>query len=111
MKSLRWMSLMVLVSVSALAQAPMSEHCARLAAEKARAAQQDAPRYARSVEQYRLPDVTLVDQDGNRVRLAEALKPTEDVAVNFVFTTCTTVCPVMSATFRSLGEKVGKGGA
>jgi protein SCO1/2 len=64
-------------------------------------------RYLRSVHRYRLPDVALVDQDGRRVPLAEALEPGSPVAVNFVFTTCTTICPVMSATFSGLRRKLG----
>ena len=29
------------------------------------------------------------------------------VAVNFIFTTCTTICPVMTATFAQLGRELG----
>jgi protein SCO1/2 len=54
--------------------------------------------------------VTLLDQDGKRVPLAEALAPGGPVALNFIFTTCTSICPVMSATFASLRRQLGADG-
>lgn len=64
-------------------------------------------RYERSVGHYKLPQVRLVDQDGKQIDLADAVPADELVAVNFIFTTCTTICPVMSATFRGLNDKLG----
>lgn len=64
-------------------------------------------RYATSVETYEIPGVTLVDQDGRRVPLASALDATRPVALNFVFTTCTTICPVMTATFSGMRAALG----
>lgn len=58
--------------------------------------------YSRSVATYQTPDVTLVDTDGNPVPLADRLDDGEPVMLNFIFTTCTTVCPVMSATFSQV---------
>ena len=59
-----------------------------------------------------LPDETLVDQDGQTVRLASALTGRRAVVVNFLFTTCSTICSPMSAIFarlrRELGEPEGK---
>ena len=58
-----------------------------------------------------IPDVTMRDQLGNEVRFPDLLKD-KTVAVNFVFTTCTTICPPMGANFgqlrRLLGERAGK---
>lgn len=51
-----------------------------------------------------LPDVTLHDQDGNEVRFVSDLVADKVVAVNFVFTTCTTVCPPMGAIFGKLQQ-------
>ena len=58
--------------------------------------------YVRSQATYALPDVQLVDADGKRVPLRGALAATEPVILNFIFTTCGAVCPVMSATFSEL---------
>lgn len=58
-----------------------------------------------------IPDVTMRDQLGNQVRFRELLQH-KTVAVNFVFTTCTTICPPMGANFgqlrRLLGDRAGK---
>lgn len=52
---------------------------------------------------YRAPDVVLRDRDGKEVRLLEVLEPGEGVVLlDFVFTTCSTICPVMTATFSTL---------
>ncbi len=59
-----------------------------------------------------LPDVPVVDQDGRAMRFRSELLKDRTVAVNFVFTTCTTVCPALTTTMRAiqreLGERVGQ---
>jgi len=54
-----------------------------------------------------IPDVPLLDQDGRAVRFHTDLVKDRVVAINFVFTTCTTVCPPMGATFGKLRELLG----
>ena len=49
----------------------------------------------------------LLDQTGKRVRLADDVIGGRIAVVNFVFTTCTTVCPVTSATFQQLQGRLG----
>ncbi len=44
-----------------------------------------------------IPDLALVDQSGRATTLREAIGSDKPVLVNFIFTTCTTICPVMSA--------------
>lgn len=56
---------------------------------------------------YEVPDVTLLDQDGRGVSLESALGSGEPVLLNFVFTTCATICPVMTATFSRVREELG----
>lgn len=56
----------------------------------------------------RLPDVELVDQDGRPVHFYSGLVENRVVAMNFVFTTCTTVCPPMGASFGQLQEELGE---
>jgi protein SCO1/2 len=53
-----------------------------------------------------VPDEELVDQDGHPVRI-RALFADHVVAVNFVFTTCTTICSPMSAIFGRLQHGLG----
>lgn len=56
-------------------------------------------RYRRSVHRYSVPDVTLIDMDGTEVFLPDALNSDSPTMMNFIFTSCTTICPVMSMTF------------
>jgi protein SCO1/2 len=60
----------------------------------------------RSARIYRVPDVTLLDMNGAAVALAEVLRTEVPVLVNFIFTTCTSVCPVMSATFAEVQRQL-----
>jgi cytochrome oxidase Cu insertion factor (SCO1/SenC/PrrC family) len=59
-----------------------------------------------------IPDVELLDQDGRKVHFYSDLVKGKVVAVQFIFTTCTTVCPPLGATFarvqRELGERAGR---
>ncbi len=61
---------------------------------------------------YIVPQVKLVRADGKTVSLPEELNDGRPVVLNFIFTTCTTICPVMSQTFarleRMLGAERGK---
>ena len=54
-----------------------------------------------------LRDVPLLDASGKRVRLREDVIGGRIALVNFVYTTCTTVCPVSSATFQQLQQRLG----
>jgi protein SCO1 len=63
--------------------------------------------YGRSVHQYRLPDLPLVDMNGKTTRLTDALDLDRPVMLNFIFTTCTTICPVLSATFAEVRQQLG----
>ncbi|HKG23119.1 MAG TPA: SCO family protein, partial [Blastocatellia bacterium] len=62
--------------------------------------------------QGRIPDTPVYDQDGRKLRFFSDLVKGKTVAVNFIFTTCTTICPPLTATFRKvqqdLGARVGK---
>ncbi len=60
----------------------------------------------------KIPDVEVLDQDGNVHHFYTDLIKGKTVAVNFIFTNCTTICPPLGATFarvqRELGDRVGK---
>ncbi len=68
---------------------------------------EDSARYRRTVAHYDIPDVVLRNQDGARVRLPQALTADKPVLLNFIFSTCTTVCPVLSASFSTLQKTLG----
>lgn len=69
----------------------------------------DAPRFTRSVVTIDVPDVTLIDQEGREIDFKEAMLGDEPVFVEFIFATCTTICPVLSAGFASVQRKLGDG--
>jgi protein SCO1/2 len=64
-------------------------------------------RYERSVRSYTIPDVVLVDADARPVRLRELLATGDPVMLNFIFTSCNTVCPVMVRVFADLPARLG----
>jgi protein SCO1/2 len=59
-----------------------------------------------------IPDIRVVDQSGKPRHFYNELVRGKVVAINFVYTTCTTICPPLGATFgklqKSLGERLGK---
>lgn len=57
--------------------------------------------------QLRLDDTSLQDQDGREVRLKSDVLGPHVTVVNFIYTTCTTVCPVSSATMALLQQRLG----
>lgn len=55
---------------------------------------------------YQVPDVTLLDQRGAAVRLRTLLADDQPLVLNFIYTSCTTVCPVMTATLLQLQRQL-----
>jgi protein SCO1/2 len=64
-------------------------------------------RYQRTVEKYDAPDVVLVNQHGAKVRLKELVQSKKPVIIDFIFGTCTTICPILSASYANLQKKLG----
>lgn len=64
-------------------------------------------KYKRSVERYTIPDITLINQDGKPVRLKSIIESDKPVVVDFIYGTCTTICPVLSAGYINLQNKLG----
>ncbi len=54
-----------------------------------------------------LRDRTLINQDGEEVRFVSDVIGDRIVVMDFVYTTCTTVCPVLSALFTQVQGKLG----
>lgn len=76
---------------------PHAEH-------KAMMKQPAEPAEAARVE---LLDRVLVDQHGKEVKFVSDVIGDRIVVMDFVYTTCTTVCPVLSAVFAQLQNKLG----
>ncbi len=61
----------------------------------------------RSVEDYQPPDVVLVDQNGDEMSFKDLANQDRPVLLDFIYTTCTTICPVLSAGYSHLQRKLG----
>jgi len=59
----------------------------------------------------RIPDVRVYDENGNALRFYSDLVKGKTVAINFIFTTCTTICPPLTATFRRVQQDLTERGA
>ena len=66
-----------------------------------------APGVKRTEASYSVPQVTLINQQGKQVSLTELLNSDQPVMLNFIFTSCTAICPAMSATFASVQKNLG----
>lgn len=64
-------------------------------------------KYQRTIENYAMPDVVLVNQNGARVRFKELMQSNKPVIVDFIFGTCTTICPILSVSFANFQQKLG----
>lgn len=91
-----------LVSLAALAAAPG----AVLAHDK-HAPAPASPRTGAVPIRLDLPDAPLSDQDGRQVRLRSDVLAGRIVVVDFIYTTCTTICPIYSATMAELQRRLG----
>jgi len=66
-----------------------------------------APAYQRTLERYTVPDVTLINQDGKKVKFSALVNSGKPVVVDFIYGTCTTICPVLSAGYTNFQRKLG----
>ena len=69
--------------------------------------QQATPVTSRSTVAYQTPAVTLVRADGKSVSLARELDDGRPVLLNFIFTTCSSICPLVSQTLAQFQDRLG----
>ena len=60
-----------------------------------------------SASHYFVPPVRLVRDDGKVVLLPEEMNDGRPVVLNFIFTTCSSTCPLMSQTFAQFDSELG----
>lgn len=80
---------------------------ANAAAQESAAPAPAASGPARSMREYAIPAVRLVRDDGEVVSLPDEMNDGRAVVLNFVFTTCTTICPLMSSVFSQFEHRLG----
>src|ERR1051325_2332559 len=60
----------------------------------------------------RMPDVEVLDQNGKKMHFYTDLIRGKTVVLNFIYTDCTAICPMMGRSFSrlqaALGEKLGR---
>ena len=66
-----------------------------------------APETLRTLADYSIPRVPLVREDGRNVILSDEIDDGKPVVLSFVYTTCSTVCPVTSMTMAELQGRLG----
>ena len=63
---------------------------------------------SRSTANYRTPEITLVRSDGAHVNFARELDQDDrPVLLDFIYTSCTTICPVLSQTLAEVQKRLG----
>jgi protein SCO1/2 len=105
-KALRWiLPGLLMLAVTCMTRAQDSkEHPHHQPASAAEAT-------ARTEHAYFTPDVTLTDMDGRTVALRPLLETDRPLMLDFIYTSCTAVCPLLSETFAQVQRELGAGSA
>ena len=85
-----------LIQTDALADDAASEHHAHAARRTT----------ISTTQQYAIPEVRLIRDDGVGVLLPAEMNDGRPVVVNFIFTTCGSICPLMSQVFGQFQRKL-----
>lgn len=100
---LKGAAMALLLAVAPLAWAgdedPHAQHRAMM--------QHKAPEPAVELADIDLRDVVLLNQDGEEVEFIDDVIGDKIVVMDFVYTTCTTVCPVLTALFTQVQTRLG----
>ena len=77
------------------------------AADVASAPDHAASGLTRSIREYAVPAVRLVRDDGKGVSLPDEMNDGRPIVLNFVFTTCSSICPLMSSVLARFERRLG----
>ena len=99
-----------LVAICALANAGGRPASGQDTTERAgaSASAQSADTVRRVLVAVTVPELKMVRQDGTQVSLDNELNDGRPVVLNFVYTSCTTICPISSQEFSLLQDRLGK---
>lgn len=59
-----------------------------------------------SISSKRIPDVRVYDQNGKQINFYSQLIKDKTVVIDFIFTTCSTICPLLTATFSRVQQNL-----
>lgn len=82
-------------------QAEESDHSQHMMQMKKKTSGQDV-----NIVKLQVPDLELLNQDGEKGRFISDFIGDKQVALTFVFTSCTTICPVIDGIFLNLQDQV-----
>jgi protein SCO1 len=77
------------------------------AADESASSSHSAKSPVRSLREYAVPAVHLVRDDGKDISLPDEMNDGRPVVLNFIFTTCTSICPMMSSMFAQFERRLG----
>lgn len=108
--------LFIVLAVSAVRGCPSAQAASKQVAGGDPAAASSAAPMAADANQIRrrsgvrvaVPALNLIDSENNRVDLAAHLDQPDPVFVNFIFTSCPSVCPIMTQTFSELEQSLSE---
>ena len=95
------------LALSLLALTLLAQAGAQASPHRRRGRAESPPKADDAARPARIPDVEVFDQNGRRLRFYTDLIKGRTVVVNFVFTTCTYVCPMQGASFAKLQAALG----
>jgi protein SCO1 len=78
-----------------------------LAASAAVSAPAGVPPISGAAVHYTVPAVQLVREDGKVVSLTDEMNDGRPVVLNFIFTTCSSICPLTSQVFAQFQQRLG----
>ena len=55
---------------------------------------------------YKIPELLLTDKNGKKISTTSLFSNDKTQVLDFIFTTCNTICPVLSGTFSQLDKKL-----
>ncbi|HET8748700.1 MAG TPA: SCO family protein [Ramlibacter sp.] len=63
--------------------------------------------YARQVALYQIPSTALLRADGARAQFPQAIDDGKPVVLDFIYTSCTAICPILSHSFAEFQRRLG----
>jgi protein SCO1/2 len=71
-------------------------------------AKEASPEFTHSTVDYKVPDVEVIRQDGKKLSLSKEVNDGRPVMLNFIFTSCSAICPMLSHVLSKAQAKLAK---
>jgi protein SCO1 len=67
-----------------------------------------APEFTRSIVNYDIPNVEVIRKDGKKLPFIKEMDDGSPVIMNFIFASCSAICPMLSHVFSQVQAKLAK---